>query len=111
MRHLEPLSPTGGRGRLWQDEAMHITEFLEARIAEDEAEGDEQSITAYYDGGWSDEHVQRVLAECAAKRALLQEHVQAGPLCFGDEHEFPCATLKVIAAVYAAHPDYRPEWA
>lgn len=77
---------------------MTIAEFLEARIAEDEAAAvaasvsmhgtlhDSQSDWACYVMGaerdstqWQDEHImtwwpQRVLAECMAKRAIIGRH-------------------------------------
>lgn len=32
--------------------------------------------------------------------------------CFPDEDRpWPCDTLKLLASVYASHPDYRTEWA
>lgn len=113
---------------------MTITEFLEARIAEDEAEAEK--------GGWhngggtfaSDNYgcllIQptRVLAECAAKRAILKEHEldlhMSEPYCdtctewwkceLGEGPppvKYPCPTIKALAAVYADHPDYRQELA
>lgn len=64
----------------------------------------------------------RVLREVAAKRAILGEHRQNGPdsiWCWrcdpgadmGDGAMFPCVTLRAVAAVYSAHPDYDPAWA
>jgi hypothetical protein len=107
---------------------MTITEFLEARIAEDEAQAHNvlvfrmnprtnmpgnQAIPA------------RVRAECAAKRAILGIHkdregdceqcsdygwfaVLDGPM---DHEEFPCPTIRAITTIYKDHPDYRQEWA
>uniref|UniRef100_UPI003F494537 DUF6221 family protein n=1 Tax=Arthrobacter silvisoli TaxID=2291022 RepID=UPI003F494537 len=90
---------------------MNITEFLEARIGEDEA--------AAKRGGWhngggtfaNDNYgcllIQpaRVLAECAAKRAIIED--------FGwlELSGVPNSPLRAIAAVYADHPDYQQEWA
>jgi hypothetical protein len=75
----------------------------------------------------------RVLSEVAAKRALLAEHVQvrhapvvewsspmygctvcdAGCQCYpgvnGSGTE-GCNTVRIMAAVYAEHPDYKEEW-
>ena len=115
---------------------MNITEFLEARIAEDEKWA-QQEDTDYADttllptydsenqANWS---TPRVLAECAAKRAIIAEHGR-------DDHStadycetcaewwksevgegppgvaWPCPSLRAIAAVYADHPNYDPEWA
>jgi len=117
---------------------MNITEFLEARIVEDEA------VVAYAEpqemsGGYSYADVgglsevltvgaARVLAECAAKRAIIAEHGR-GDSYVSDWCEtcaqwwasevgegppgvaWPCLTLKVLAAVYSDHPDYQQEWA
>ena len=68
---------------------MNITEFLEARIAEDE-------LRANYYGPLA-MGTARVLAECAAKRAIIIYS--------------PPKTIQYLAAVYADHPDYRQEWA
>jgi len=121
---------------------MTLTEFLLARIAEDEAIARDcikLAIGAWshmlqipYQQGWEAEratahadqwHPHRVLAECAAKRAIIQEHpmMPAGALmterhCAGYEEEaisrdwWPCPTLRALAIPYAEHPDYRQEW-
>lgn len=95
---------------------MTITEFLEARIAEDEAlaqtiqeRGEWRGIqvnaateTAVHVERW---HPARVLAECAAKRAILEVCDDGGP--------WPSDIDRIhsaLAAVYADHPDYRDEW-
>ena len=119
---------------------MIITEFLEARIAEDETVAREATTGpwTYQDyahvGSYDFAHVfapdpddssavlgvslgtlredaahiarhdpARVLAECAAKRAIiaLDEYAEGS---YWD-------TLATLAAVYASHPDYRQEWA
>lgn len=110
---------------------MTITEFLIARIAEDEAAANEQDGAEYHtDGAWPDGMAARVLAECAAKRAIIEAHPDGNaaykdaagaylPMFRGycatcSDHEvepWPCPTLRAIAAVYADHPDYRQEWA
>jgi hypothetical protein len=121
---------------------MNITEFLEARIAEDEAAAERGR---WHNGGGTfanDNYgyllVQpaRVLAECAAKRATMDVHRphdhggEHGDAVFCDECQWdhgddspridnqpvegfgthPCRTLALIAAVYADHPDYDPDW-
>lgn len=70
----------------------------------------------------------RVLVECAAKRAIIGEHeivqkpylkdycstcadwdnaeVGEGP----PNIEWPCPSVRALAAVYAAHPAYQQEW-
>jgi len=103
---------------------MTITGFLEARIAEDErharmlAETDRRPVLSL---SATVNHPQRLLAECAAKRAVVELHPTyiytdeepgfemeaAKCLCGGS----PCATLQALAAVYRDHPDYREEWA
>lgn len=136
---------------------MNITEFLEARIAEDEAvaraaspgpwkwvgdtaddtaslySGDALVISAY--GNHTEGYLEcgdadrayiachnpaRVLTECAAKRAII--HLHRAAQWFSVPHgcvtcrvravpvEFPCQTVRVLAAVYADHPDYDPAW-
>ena len=80
--------------------APTLTEFLLARIAEDEDEAEDNEP---YWGGWSSAHEARVLAECEAKRRIVEElsHDGLGP------REW---MLRVLAAVYSDHPDYRQEW-
>ena len=104
-------------------ETLTLTGFLLARIAEDEA---------LKHGGYPG----RVLAECEAKRRIVEAHplvtdqrrlVPAWPgsapgvacaNCGGNpvdssapiEDIGPCDTLLALAAVYADHPDYRQEW-
>ena len=105
----------------------NITEFLEARIAEDEAEANAAianyapdewdnptNAGNYYPADiafWERQTPTRVLAECAAKRAIIEAHTEAGPVCMPCEHEWPCATIRAVASVYSDRPDYRQEWA
>lgn len=55
----------------------------------------------------------RVLAECAAKRAIVAEHHPVDPC---DAHDgatmrtATCDTLLHMASVYADHPDYDEAW-
>lgn len=91
-----------------------ITEFLEARIAEDE-------LAAYDLMG--EREGDRTLAECAAKRAIIEEHywrsaegARGCGLCnysrdYGWEETGPCKTVRALAAIYKDHPDYQQEWA
>lgn len=119
---------------------MNITEFLEARITEDERVAKQEdedyadtTLLPTYDSAhqarW---HTARVLAECAAKRAIIEQHKpvdysalgmdspNACEICgvelrMGDwdyiEGSFPCLTLKALAAVYKDHPDFQEAWA
>lgn len=114
-----------------------ITEFLLARIAEDEAVAREVSNwdahVAHEIDGFSANalrfasHVTpaRILAECKAKRAIVAEHVKASlvnecVVCCDEAQSspgdiafeiYPCPTLSHLASVYADHEDCRAEWA
>lgn len=93
--------------------------------------------------GFLDEHVARwdpvrVLAECAAKRAIIELHDHDDRECFEmhrgiygpgwpegsyavegnawahpslEMQQGPCPTLRLLAAPYASHPDFDPSWA
>lgn len=80
---------------------MTITEFLEARIAEDE-------IAAYDIMG--EREGDRMLAECAAKRAIIGWWTNGviGEVEIDGELTNP---LLPLAAIYADHEDYQQEWA
>lgn len=66
----------------------------------------------------------RVLAECEAKRRIVEEHAlvridrpdlhpDACAACGCHETyptRWPCRTLRYIATAYADHPSYREEW-
>lgn len=114
---------------------MNITEFLEARIAEDEAAAEKLAGVAHsartqvYTGEeWVTTPVstERILAECAAKRAIIKQAEEATSLneygisqsCINEAEaeqaraEDPgMLTLKALAAVYKDHPDYQQDWA
>lgn len=107
---------------------MMLTEFLLARIAEDEAVARRAADDHYgVDGGLRFGEVGydtlpvltvdpgRVLAECEARRRIVEEvayWVSQKP----EDIEVPalvevvCRPLAHLAAVYADHPDYRGEW-
>lgn len=80
---------------------MTIAEFLDARIAEDEAGANP-----------------RMLADAAAKRTILAEHVEVlwteawgkkektCRICGGEEQPYPCVTVGAILSIYADHPDH-----
>lgn len=129
-----------------------ITEFLLARIAEDEAltrslwmsycdgpEGIRDGVVVMDDYFGAAELVvgyNRMLAECAAKRAIVERETAGRTWKPGDRqppqrfisaseplpedvaawrvaHTVPVTdtpTLRLLAAVYADHPDYRQEW-
>jgi hypothetical protein len=96
---------------------MTLTEFLLARIAEDEAD----PVLAH--ASWCHEvscdcglSRARVLAECAAKRDIIEEYVDCrdAPTRSGPAWELGLAVFnnvaRRLAKVYADHPDYREEW-
>lgn len=117
---------------------MTITEFLLARIAEDEdvardcaASIGEHAVLEWTI--WQKREVdgemlevrrtlapyqpQRALGECEAKRHIVDGHpvgyaTDTSRLeCEGCVSYWPCPTLRALAAVYADHPDYQQEWA
>ena len=58
---------------------------------------------------------ERALAECEAKRRVVEEHSpydEEWCSSCGDvpQVDYPCLTVRALAAVYADHPDYRDEW-
>jgi len=107
---------------------MTITDFLLARIAEDEAALERtgpfphsthgRDLVGTYRADCPDcigvPSRKRVLAECAAKRAIVSE-CRPGTLDDLDSGEdaqpAPMWVARALAAVYADHPDYRQEWA
>jgi len=100
---------------------MTITEFLEARIAEDEYEAN-VCLAQYRRGeGGSSRRWKRQLAECAAKRAIIEQHKRyareaaenVGIAFVGARsgQEVTADSLKSLAAIYADHQDYQQEWA
>lgn len=94
-----------------------LTEFLLARIAEDEARANHAKWAMQ--GEWFttaddkvDEYVcglspARVLAECEAKRRIVESYAEEyGPDVVRVDHD----VLRELASVHAEHPDYREEW-
>ena len=109
-----------------------FAEFLLARIAEDADRArtflaDNHEALKRAGAPWPSmalAGVERVLAECAAKRAIVEKRLTIGlpdrPIGDGQAwlsgaHEAVDAErghiLRTLAAVYADHPDYAPEWA
>lgn len=120
---------------------MTLTEFLLARIADDEAvarahianwtdeDGDGgvslfMELRADNEYAWMDIGAGRVLAECEAKRRIVEEleetqHTMGG---LEEEGDFEAALgwadaaralerpVRLLAAVYADHPDYDEAW-
>lgn len=73
-----------------------------------------QGVTLLYDPA-------RVLAWCAAMRAIVEEHELVGSDLYPEEGPLwcatcvprrtgPCPTLRFLALPFADHPDYRESW-
>jgi hypothetical protein len=102
-------------------ETMTLTEFLLARIAEDEADiraiEYDRTVAAIAPGMFSVDHPLRLLAECEAKRRIVE---RLSPLLdpFSHSADRACTAevdlawdvLASLALPYADHPDMRPEW-
>lgn len=105
-----------------------LTEFLLARVAEDEAAADAADALGKIAGvittSTCDEfaehiarwHPARVLAECAAERAIVATMQTANDHAWQDGASGPVIeflterVLRFLALPHAAHPDYRPAW-
>lgn len=111
-----------------------LAAFLLARIAEDEqvviaAPGTEGNELYVLDDDYRHNLIvisrTRVLAECEAKRRIVELHhsVNDGdcatcivpgwgyPTHGGNQPALlPCITLRLLTLPYASHPDYREEW-
>jgi len=100
---------------------MTIVEFLLARIADDEQAAERgrshPDRAAYANDNYGYLWVQpsRVLAECEAKRAIIQhhlfDHLDGRHLCqdaMVEDDE--CDELRALAAIYSDHPDFDPAW-
>lgn len=93
-----------------------LTAFIRARLGEDEAAADELHNRIDCDlnrlqsfGECSCGYPARVLREVAAKRALLAAYEDAPE--FSDPWIGLDAAVRICAAVWSDHPDYRQEWA
>jgi hypothetical protein len=49
-----------------------------------------------------------LLAECKAKRRIVERHSSCGDVSDGDPSS--CPDIRDLAAIHADHPDYREEW-
>lgn len=109
------------------DGPMDVVRFLLARLDEDEHEA--QAAVRYWAGvrvesatPAEDAHIARhnparVLAEVAAKRAIIRgfltEDDKSPPWqSWGEDSEFSAVmwSIQHLAIPYADHPDYRQEW-
>jgi hypothetical protein len=87
-----------------------IIEFLEARITEDEAAARQGLDSGEGSGPFGCFDPVRVLAECTAKRKILENVplVTDVPTAIGGTSEY---VLMCLASVYSSHPDYQEGWA
>ena len=96
---------------------LTLTEFLLARIAEDEDEAQRAASMSSNRTFERDNYgcllIQpaRVLADCEAKREVVRLYEVS------DSKDMPVdawvlmrRAMATIAAVYSEHPDFRPEW-
>ena len=104
-----------------------LTEFLLARIAEDEREWGDGAFAPVAGQGLS-RLILKTRAECDAKRRIVELHAVTvtqewvnptdGPAYYEDDHTCAicgwvpdaCDTVKLLTLPYADHPDYRQEW-
>lgn len=108
--HPSSMPTFSGAGMTTQ--TLNLTDFLLARIAEDEAvAGDvhlrwcstnEEANFNPCDCGWP----ARVLAECEAKRRIVGELRDSET----SKHDPLDVAVYHLATVYADHADYREEW-
>ena len=107
---------------------MTLTEFLLARISEDEEWAMTSSSTSTPGSFTRDNYgallIQptRVMAECEAKRAILAAHeaheervrfalaMGLSPDHADQRRNATREILRLLALPYADHPDYLPEW-
>jgi hypothetical protein len=111
---------------------MTPTEFLTARLDEDEAaamraiepgrdhfvDADPGAEPLLFDAAGEFILPARVLREVEAKRAILAAYAPVAKADGVDEYEYAYGwatglgtALRALAAVYSAHPDYDPAWA
>ena len=94
---------------------MTLTEFLLARIGEDEAAARDTGWLAFeygVDSAGREAFAARVLAECEAKRRIVEQAIGIAEVSraasiedLGGEQ-----ILRLLALPHADHPDYRKEW-
>lgn len=104
-----------------------LVEFLLARIGEEENAAKIAAGVPEAAMNLTRWHSTHVLADCEARRRIVELHapldcegVTVCSECGPDEdvrfrveaygRGWPCLTMRVLAQVYADHPDYREEW-
>lgn len=98
---------------------LTITDFLLARIAEDEQDAIDAMNTSAIQGESVSLLTTLVLRDCQAKRRIVERHAPTEFFDAPGEYAcvvtpnvgfWPCADLLDLAFVYAAHPDYDESW-
>jgi hypothetical protein len=107
---VDDLGPVWRAGRKWEDFAGIYASGIEVADMPDTG-------VAPHIARWDPA---RVLAECQAKRRIVEHHGSNGDDDFAlcvictevgpDAQGWPCQTLRLLALSYADHEDYRPEW-
>jgi hypothetical protein len=110
---------------------MDLTDFLLARIAEDQERA--EFVMRQQEGGWVDPEPwrlswhdeydllciapSRAMTEARIRDKMVTDHTpwhvcaeSTGRPPMSGEPRFPCTTLLLLAQPYADHPDYRKEW-
>jgi hypothetical protein len=92
---------------------MTLTEFLLARIAEDEADARKGALYSPDDGPFVRWDSDRMLTECEAKRAIVEQTV-SGFYCMTCRDALAESllrdTLGYLTLPYVDHPDFKEEW-
>jgi hypothetical protein len=94
---------------------LTVTEFVLARIKEDEAAArvdlDGDAWGNPYSEGTGIEltfTAERVLAQCAAMRKIVEHCVEQAH--YTDTPPDAVFTIRALASIWADHPDWREEW-
>lgn len=88
---------------------MTLTEFLLARVLEDETVASEMyRRVAGFPRRNGKAAARRMVLECASKRRIMELHSDCEDVSYGDPST--CPTMTALAAAYAGHPEFREEW-
>jgi hypothetical protein len=113
------------------EEPMRADDLYGPRDGEYETWADGEDLLPNHHNSWALVYdPARVLADVAAKRAILDEHAPRELMAMGDDlysypgmycgccsprdpqqrQRHPCRTLRLLATAYADHPDFDPAW-
>lgn len=89
-----------------------LTDFLLARLAEEEADLPSEVAESHYQTWRAADWYK---AEVAAKRAIVERHANSAAagcaICSEAAREdVVCVEQRILASVYADHPDFQEEW-